>query len=75
MGLEPTTLRTALGAGTEERDHSLVITRIEPDSPASRAGLSKEDEILALDGARTDGRKLANPDALQAAIRKDWLSE
>jgi predicted metalloprotease with PDZ domain len=108
----------ALGAGTEERDHALVITRIEPDSPASLAGLSKEDEILALDGVRTDGRKLADllkaskpgetirillarrgrireidvllgartertfritpmkgPDPLQAAIRRDWLSE
>ena len=50
----------ALGAATEERDHALVITRIEPDSPASRAGLSKEDEILALDGARVDARKLAD---------------
>lgn len=50
----------ALGAGTEERDHALVITRIEPDSPASRAGLSTEDEVLAVDGARADGRKLAD---------------
>ena len=109
---------TALGTVTEERDHVLVVTRVEPDSPASRAGLSKDDEILALDGARTDGRKLAdllkaskpgktvrillarrgrtreidvvlgartertfritpmkNANPLQAAIRKDWLSE
>ncbi|HEX7614708.1 MAG TPA: PDZ domain-containing protein [Thermoanaerobaculia bacterium] len=49
----------ALGAETEERDHALVVARIEPDSPASRAGLSKDDEILALNGARTDGQKLA----------------
>jgi predicted metalloprotease with PDZ domain len=48
----------ALGAETEEREHSVVITRIEPDSPASRAGLSKDDEILALDGARANGQKM-----------------
>jgi predicted metalloprotease with PDZ domain len=108
----------ALGAETEEREHSVVITRIEPDSPASRAGLSKDDEILALDGARANGQKMLdllkaskpgetvrillarrgrtrevdvvlgartersfriskmkNPDPLQAAIRKSWLSE
>ena len=49
-----------LGAVTEERDHLLVVTRVEPESPAGRAGLSKDDEILAVDGARTDGRKLAD---------------
>jgi predicted metalloprotease with PDZ domain len=48
-----------LGAGTEERDHALLVTRVEPDSPAGRAGLSKDDEILALNGLRADARKLA----------------
>ena len=50
----------ALGAETDERDHSLVITRVEPDSAASRAGLSKDDEILAIDGARMNGRNLSD---------------
>lgn len=49
-----------IGAQTEERDRALVISRVEPDSPAAEAGLSKEDEILALDGVRTDGRKLTD---------------
>ena len=48
----------SLGAETEERDGALVISRVEPDSPASEAGLMIEDEILAFDTVRVTGRKL-----------------
>ncbi len=47
-----------LGALTEERDGALVISRVEPDSPAAEAGLMIQDEILAFDTVRVTGRNL-----------------
>jgi predicted metalloprotease with PDZ domain len=41
-----------LGATTTEQEGTLVITGVEWNSPAWRDGLSEQDEIIALDGAR-----------------------
>lgn len=41
-----------LGAEVSERDGRAVITRVNADSPAYKAGLSPGDEVLALDGNR-----------------------
>jgi predicted metalloprotease with PDZ domain len=47
------------GAATEDRSGNLVITSVEWDSPASRAGLEAQDEILGVDGARASARVLS----------------
>lgn len=47
-----------LGASTREREGKLVISAVEWDSPAMRAGLSVEDEIIALDGVRVNVRTM-----------------
>jgi predicted metalloprotease with PDZ domain len=47
------------GASTQDQNGSPVISTVEPDSPASLAGLSVQDEILALDGMRVTQRSLA----------------
>jgi predicted metalloprotease with PDZ domain len=47
------------GASTADQNGAAVIASIELDSPASRAGLSARDEILAVDGMRTNPRSLA----------------
>ncbi len=39
------------GAVTEDQGGTAVISRVEWDSPASRAGLSAQDRILAVDGS------------------------
>jgi predicted metalloprotease with PDZ domain len=41
-----------LGANTAEREGRLTITGVEWESPAARAGLSEQDEIIALDDVR-----------------------
>lgn len=41
-----------LGAEICDRDGKLIVTSVNGDSPAARAGLSARDEILALDGTR-----------------------
>jgi predicted metalloprotease with PDZ domain len=46
------------GAGTQDQAGNLVISNIEWDSPASRAGLSLQDEIIGLDGARVSSRAM-----------------
>jgi predicted metalloprotease with PDZ domain len=46
------------GASTQEQNGGAVISTIEPDSPASLAGLSAQDEILAVGGARVSPRSL-----------------
>jgi predicted metalloprotease with PDZ domain len=46
------------GAETRDQDGSLVISRVEWDSPAQNNGLSAHDEILALDGIRATERTL-----------------
>ena len=40
------------GASIRDENGSAVVAAVEPDSPASLAGLSARDEILALDGVR-----------------------
>ena len=47
------------GALTQDQNGSPVVSSVEPDSPASLAGLSAQDEILALDGERVTQRSLA----------------
>jgi predicted metalloprotease with PDZ domain len=47
------------GASTQDQNGSAVVSAIEPDSPASLAGLAIQDEIVALDGARVTQRSLA----------------
>jgi predicted metalloprotease with PDZ domain len=47
------------GAITADQGGSAVVSRIEWDSPASHAGLSAQDEIVAIDGARVNPRSLA----------------
>jgi predicted metalloprotease with PDZ domain len=47
------------GASTQDQNGRAVVTTVEADSPASLAGLSAQDEILAVDGTRVDPRSLA----------------
>jgi predicted metalloprotease with PDZ domain len=46
------------GAITGEQGGSPVISRVEWNSPASHAGLSAQDEIVALDGGRVTARNI-----------------
>ena len=46
------------GASTREQEGSLVISGVEWDSPASHAGLSLQDEVIALDGNRVNAQTL-----------------
>jgi predicted metalloprotease with PDZ domain len=48
-----------LGASTQDQNGSPVVSTIEPDSPASLAGLSAQDEILAVDGTRVSQRSFS----------------
>jgi predicted metalloprotease with PDZ domain len=47
------------GASTQDQNGSPVVSSVESDSPASLAGLSAQDEILAFDGERVSQRSLA----------------
>jgi predicted metalloprotease with PDZ domain len=47
-----------LGVATRDQEGSLVISSVEWDSPASHAGLSAQDEIIALDGIRATSRTM-----------------
>jgi predicted metalloprotease with PDZ domain len=47
-----------LGAATRTQDGNLFISSVEWDSPASKAGLSAQDEMVALDGVRASARTL-----------------
>lgn len=47
-----------LGAAFRDQNGAVVLSGIEWDSPASRAGLSAQDEILALDSLRVSARSL-----------------
>ena len=72
IDLEPKVLPGArVGVLAKEQDGRLVVTRVEPESPASAAGLSLEDEILALDGVRANARRL--DEALKARKPGDTL--
>jgi predicted metalloprotease with PDZ domain len=46
------------GAVTQDQGGNLIISNIEWDSPAWRAGLSLQDEIIALDGTRVSLRTM-----------------
>lgn len=47
-----------LGADTRVDDGRLVVVRVPRDTPAAEAGVSPEDEILAIDGFRVPPRDL-----------------
>jgi predicted metalloprotease with PDZ domain len=44
------------GASTQDQNGNVSVTSVEPDSPASLAGLCAQDEILAIDGTRVAQR-------------------
>ncbi len=46
------------GAATRDSNGSLVISNVERNSPAWQAGLSPQDEIIAVDGVRAEVRTL-----------------
>jgi predicted metalloprotease with PDZ domain len=46
------------GAATQDQNGRAVVATVEEGSPASLAGLSAQDEILALDGIRVDARSI-----------------
>jgi predicted metalloprotease with PDZ domain len=46
----------SFGAATRDQSGSLVISSVEWASPASQAGLSAQDEVIALDGVRVNSR-------------------
>ncbi|HEX6198690.1 MAG TPA: PDZ domain-containing protein, partial [Thermoanaerobaculia bacterium] len=50
--------RAWLGASTSVDDGRLVVTRVPRDTPAAAAGLSPDDEILAIGGYRVPPRDL-----------------
>lgn len=47
------------GAAAQDQNGSLMILNIEMDSPALQAGLSVQDEIIALDGTRVTSRTMS----------------
>jgi predicted metalloprotease with PDZ domain len=47
------------GASTQDQNGGAFVSAIEPDSPAALAGLTIQDEILALNGERVAQRSLA----------------
>jgi len=47
------------GASTQDQNGSPAVSSVEPESPASLAGLTAQDEILAFDGTRVSQRSLA----------------
>jgi predicted metalloprotease with PDZ domain len=54
MGLKDS-VGVYLGAAAAERDGRVAVTGVEWESLAARAGLSEQDEIIALDGVRVGG--------------------
>ncbi len=55
--------RPYLGATTKEQDGAVVVTNVLRDTPASTAGLTVHDEILAINGYKVDSsnfKKLLN---------------
>ena len=59
IDVAPTALPGALlGANTQFQDGNMVVSSVEWDSPAQRAGLMAQDQILALDGTRVNAKSL-----------------
>ena len=49
---------SGVGLGVEDRDGTVVVTRVYPDSPAARAQVRAGDAIVSVDGATTTGLTL-----------------
>jgi len=49
----------SFGAATQDQNGSPIISSVEWASPASQAGLSAQDEVIALDGVRVTSRTFA----------------
>lgn len=72
-----------LGAGTEVREGRLLVTRVPRETPAFAAGLTVDDEILAVDGYRVPPRELderlkvyrPGDEATLAVARRERLME
>ncbi|MCJ7564575.1 MAG: PDZ domain-containing protein [Candidatus Aminicenantes bacterium] len=47
------------GAAAQDQNGNLMISNVEMDSPALQAGLSVQDEIIALDGTRVTSRTMS----------------
>ncbi|OGD17676.1 MAG: hypothetical protein A2V76_00020 [Candidatus Aminicenantes bacterium RBG_16_63_14] len=47
------------GASTQDQNGNVLVATVEPDSPASLAGLCAQDEILAIDGTRVAQRSFS----------------
>jgi len=47
------------GASTQDQNGNVLVSAVEPDSPASLAGLCAQDEILAINGKRAAPRSFA----------------
>ena len=50
---------TWFGAAAQDQNGRLAVTGVEFDSPASKAGLSVQDEIVAIDGVRASARSIS----------------
>lgn len=60
IDVEPRPATSAwLGASIQDQNGNVVVSTVEPDSPASLAGLSAQDEILAIDGTRVSQRSFS----------------
>ncbi len=71
LGLDSTTEKSAyLGTRLREKNGRVVITRISEDSPAWKAGLNVNDELIALDGFRV---KSASPQYLGEKVPGDRI--
>jgi len=48
------------GASIQDQNGNVMVSAVEPDSPASLAGLCVQDEILAIDGTRITSRSFSS---------------
>jgi carboxyl-terminal processing protease len=48
-----------LSAGREQ-DGRIEVTKVQPDSPADRAGIRQGDRLISVDGGRVDGRPVTD---------------
>jgi S1-C subfamily serine protease len=56
--------RTYLGVTSDVKEGTVTVVDVVPETPAARAGLRAEDQILSM-----DGKALSSPEDLRAAIR------